>query len=81
MIALHAQRVVREKTLRRINALRILVSTVFGIGALGLGVYCGLTIGDLVKMDWAIFLAVLAGLIVGNTFAWGYLDEWERREC
>lgn len=81
MIALHAQRVAREKTLRRINALRMLVSTVFGIGALGLGVYCGLTIGDVLEMDWAIFLSVLAGLIVGNTFAWGYLDDWERREC
>ena len=81
MIALHAERVVREKTLRRINALRMIVSTIFGLGALGVGVYCGLSIGGVVEMDWVIFLSVLAGLIVGNTLAWGYLDDWERREC
>lgn len=81
MIALHAQREARERTLRIIQNLRVLASTLFGIGALGLGVYCGLTIGGVVEMDWVIFIAVLLGLIIGNSFAWGYLDDWERREC
>ena len=81
MIALHAQRKARERTLRIIQNLRVLVSVLFGIGALGLGVYCGLTIGNVVEMDWVIFVAVLLGLIIGNSFAWCYLDDWERREC
>lgn len=79
MIALHAQNVNQKKTRRLIMNLRVLVSTVFGLGALGLGVYCGLSIGGVLELDWAIFLSVLAGLIVGNAFAWGYLDEWEMR--
>lgn len=81
MIALHAQREARERTLRIIQRLRVIASLLFGIGALGLGVYCGLTIGDVVEMDWVIFIAVLLGLIIGNSFAWGYLDDWERRAC
>lgn len=80
MIARHvAMKDNRERQLRAINALRILVSIVFGLGCLAVGVYCGLTIGNVIEMDWAIFLSVLAGLIVGNAFAWGYLDERERR--
>lgn len=75
----HMDSTQRKKIKRRITNLRVLISTVFGIGALGLGVYLGLTIGDVLELDWAIFLSVLAGLIVGQSFAWGYLDEWELR--
>lgn len=74
---MHANRINREKTLRKIATLRVMISSLFGIGALGLGVYLGLVIGNVVEIDWAIFIAVLAGLIVGNTFAWMYLDDRE----
>ena len=80
MIAVrHVERKDRLKKLRQISQLRFVVSTIFGLGALGLGVYCGLSIGDVVEMDWVVFLSVLAGLIVGQSFAWGYLDELELR--
>ena len=79
MIARHMHQVNRDKKMRMLVKLRILISTVFAVGALSLGVYLGLTIGGVVELDWIIFCAVLLGLVVGNSFAWGYLDEVERR--